>query len=431
MSTPDRPALRRALRFVLSLSFRKLTVLGAGRIPSHGPLLVVGAAKDAVLDPFLVLWALPRLIRGLARPSLFKRRMAAVLLGRFGFAPGPSPSSPDGPRELVSRCVHSLVGGEALALFFATTEDGTPASAEVRVAAEALVGARVRDVHPVVISVKWTGGPKFPRRGFGRLLFSFPLRWEEAVQQTDPLGAVQTKLGLSVGGGEPDVAWQQELELVERAAPLALEAAKSQEPLCRPEGAPKSGFEEKCRWAWLEYPLKFRTLVREAESYFALLEAFGISMEEASREEIRVPDRIYFKLLFAMGGLPAALYGWAFHLIPFTCATWLAKEWAEERKKSYGTLLLWTSLFVFPFIYGLQAWALWQLVGGWRSLIFTAAAIPAGLWALAYAQFTEGAWRTASALFRYRLTGQLGRAVQQRRAKVLSALNPLLWIYSD
>ena len=431
MSTPARPVLKRLLRFLLSLTFRKLAVLGAGRLPARGPLLIVGVAKDAVLDPLLVLWASPRPVRCLARPSRFKRKMEAALLEYLGFTPGVSLSSPDGPRELVSRCEHFLVSGETLALFLGAGEDGAPAPAEVRIATEALLGARARDVRPVVISVKWVGAPQFLRRGRGRLLFSFPLKWEEAGRPPPQIAALQAQLALGVGGNDPHLTWHQELDLLERAAPLALEAANSQESLRYPEEAPKGGFEEKCRWAWLEFPLKFRSLVREAESYFGLLEALGISMEEASREEIRVPDRTYFKLLFGIGGLPAALYGWAFHVLPFTCATWLAGEWAEERKGSYGASILWTSLSMLPVFYGLQAWALWQLVGGWRSLIFTAAAIPAGLWALMYAQFAEGTWRTASALIKYRLTGQLEWTVSERRAKVLSALSPLLWIYRD
>jgi|GEM_PF-4371264 len=431
MSTPGRPILRPLLHLLLSLSFRKLAVLGAGRIPAQGPLLIVGAAKDAVLDPLLVLWASPRPIRCLARPSRFERKMEATLLEFFGFAPGISLSSPDGPIALISRCEHALVSGEALALFLDAGEDGAPAPAEVRIAAEALLGARVRGVHPVMVSVKWAGGPQFPKRGRGRLFFSFPLRWEEAGQPHPQIAALEAQVAGSVGGDGADLAWCQELELLEKAEPLAREATIGQEPRPDPEGASKGGFEERCRWAWLEFPVKFRSLVREAGSYFGLLEALGISMEEASREEIRVPDRTYFKLLFGIGGLPAALYGWAFHVLPFTCATWLAEEWAEERKGSYGVSLLWTSLSMLPVFYGLQAWALWHLLGGWRSLIFTAAAIPAGLWALAYAQLAEGTWRTASALIKYRLTGRLNRTARERRAKLLSALSPLLWIYRD
>jgi hypothetical protein len=431
MSFLDRTVLRGLLRLLLSLTFRRLSVLGAERVPKKGPLLIIGAAKDAVLDPLLVLWASPRPLRCLARPSLFKSTTGAAVLGSLAFAPGVLLSSPDGPGELVSRCEHALVGGEALALFLSGGEQGSSIPSGVELVVGALLGARARGVHLSVVSARWAGAPRFPRRGWGRLLFSFPLDWEETGQPNQPPAALQTQLAKAIDEGEGDFAWYQELELLEMAAPLARELLKNREMLPDPPGAPQGGFEERRRWAWLEFPLKFGRLREQAGAYFGLLEALGISADEAARCHVRVPDKTYFRLLFALGGLPAAFYGWAFHVLPFVCSTWLARESAEERKRPYGALVLWTSLLVFPLFYGLQAWAFWQVAGGWRGLIFTAAAIPAVLWALVYGQFAEGAWKTARALVKYRLTGRLDQTLQERRARLLLALEPLLWLFKD
>jgi hypothetical protein len=428
--SPLRPgSVKRPLRLLLAPFFSRLSVLGASGLPAVGPLLILGETRDEVLDPLLVLWASPRRVRCPVRASLFGAAGRSALLERVGFVPILPASSPEGAGESIARCVHLLIGGEAVAVLNGEAKQPAGDPSGPALAAQVLLEASARGVRPTVVTVRWSASPPFPRRGRCLILFSPPLHWDADARGSEARPALEERLAGALSGTGETFAWYQELALLERADPLAQEAAKDAGPISLPPDAPEGGFEERCRWAWLEFPPKFLKLREAAASYFGLLGALRLSPSEAGHPIAQIPDETYFRLLAVVGGFPAALYGATFHALPHAGAAWLAKEWAEERKKAYGTVFPWTALAVFPLFYGSAAWALCQAFGAGRSLAFIATAPPAGLWALIYSQASEGFLRTLAALVRYRFPGRLEREIAKRREMLRAALEPLLWLY--
>lgn len=419
-------ALRTAARLLLTPYLRDLTVLGARRIPSEGPVLLVGAAKDPLIGRLLLLAAGPRPARMTAKASRFRRALWSYLLRTAGFIPGASELTPDGRRELLARCEHVLVGGNLLALCLGEEQDAPEDTAE-----EVCAAALQRGLPLAVVPFSWTGLPTYPRRGKARLVFGAP--FFPGTRGTSPVAPTSQELrGLlseAAGRLDPQDPMWEELEWLERARPLAEGALEEGAVSLPPDGAPDGALPQRYQWARLSAPLKLRTALRSARAYFSLGDALGLRLPAERAEERAVPDRTYFKLMLAAGGLPAALYGWLFLALPFWAATWMGREWSAERRRPFGSAVMAALCLAAPIVGAFQAWLLWEVYGGGAALFLCAAALPACLWALPYAGIRKGFFAVLLALIRYRLPGRLPAALDDKKADLMSALEPVLWMY--
>jgi hypothetical protein len=404
-------AVRRAARLLLALFLKDLSILGAWRVPLEGPVLLAGRAEDPLIARLLVLAASPRPVRMAARASRFRGALLSPLLERAGFISGVSELAPKGREELLSRCEHALVDGDAVALFAGEGPD--PGQDLTKEVCERL---RSRGVSLQAVPFAWSGLPRYPRRGKARLVFGPPQQGA-----ADP-GRWAVRL-------DPrDSSWD-ELEALERSRPLAEAHPAWPEACAPPEGEPGGTFLERYRWTRLSHPLKLRAALAAAREHFRLVDSLGLPADGPPQGAPAVSDRTYLRILLAAAGFPAALFGWTFLALPYCGAVWLGREWAQERTRPTGPAVLWALGLVAPVLFAFQAWLLWEVLGAAPALLLCAAALPAGAWSLFYSRVRRRVPRALVDLVRYRLRGGLSQAVGQRAAALSAALEPVLWMY--
>lgn len=123
--SPIRPVLDRFVRrlaaLLVGIFYRRLEVVGLERVPQDGPVLFVANHPNSLMDPFLLVGALPRTPRFLAKSTLWHNPLLRPLLALGGAVPVyrrqdvGADTSANG--ATFARCHAELAGGGAIALF--------------------------------------------------------------------------------------------------------------------------------------------------------------------------------------------------------------------------------------------------------------------------------------------------------------------------
>jgi glycerol-3-phosphate O-acyltransferase/dihydroxyacetone phosphate acyltransferase len=80
-------ALRALIRTVLAVFYRRVEIVGLERVPVHGPIIVAANHQNALVDPMLVIAALPRRLTPVAKAPLFRNPLIAPFLHAVGAIP--------------------------------------------------------------------------------------------------------------------------------------------------------------------------------------------------------------------------------------------------------------------------------------------------------------------------------------------------------
>ena len=115
--------LRWILRFVVSVFFRQVEVVGGEHVPPEGggPLIFAGNHPNSLLDPVLILVTCGRIVHFAAKDVLFKGRLLRPILRHLGAVPVARKSDHgDGPqdnRASFDRLAEVLGEGRAMGIF--------------------------------------------------------------------------------------------------------------------------------------------------------------------------------------------------------------------------------------------------------------------------------------------------------------------------
>ncbi len=115
---------------LLGIFFRRVEVEGLDEVPPRGPLLVVANHPNGLVDPVVLLGALPRPVRFLGKSTLWDMVPLRPFLALGGVIPIYRPTDPgiDPSKnvETFSRCRDALVRGAAVAIFPEGTSHADP-----------------------------------------------------------------------------------------------------------------------------------------------------------------------------------------------------------------------------------------------------------------------------------------------------------------
>jgi len=139
--------VRGLARTLLSLFYRRVEVVGAARLPPRGPLIVAANRQNALVDPMLLLAAVPRALVPLAKAPLFRNPIIGPFLKLAGAIPVTRRQDARGAamdNESMFRATGRTLGeGGAILIFPEGVSQPEPALMPLRTgAARILLGAR-------------------------------------------------------------------------------------------------------------------------------------------------------------------------------------------------------------------------------------------------------------------------------------------------
>jgi glycerol-3-phosphate O-acyltransferase/dihydroxyacetone phosphate acyltransferase len=357
-------------RFVVMLAqsaskalLRDVEVVGRDRLPADRPVLIVSNHFNGFVDPVLVIAALGRLPRFLAKGTLWNIPPAGAALSAIGVLPVHRPEDREGldNSSTFSAAHEAFMCGDSVALFpEGTTSDRAQLDRVRTGAARIALGAAENGVSDLVIVA--VGLAYEDRLGWrSRVLVEVgePLDVSADVPQLIPLGAeisesdhdsvralttaVDERLR-SVSPNYEDVAEREGLRL---AAGIALRTTDDDPPFAAIESTARSRSETP--------PDQRRAILRALADYELALGFAGLTDRDVASGRPRGPliRALIIGLLFLLA-LPVMVVAVLANVIPFALVRVASRR--AEAVVTKGTVRLVVGLIVFPLT--------WIIIGG-------------------------------------------------------------------
>lgn len=431
--------VRSLARLLLGLFYERVEVVGAERIPAQGGLVVAANHQNALVDPMLLLAAVPRQLRPLAKAPLFRHPLIAPFLRLAGAIPvhrRQDPGSDPARNEAMFRAAaDALRAGGAILIFPEGLSQAEPAlmplrtgAARIALTAEAAAGA------PAGVTLLPVGlvyhEPGTFRTGWALVLVGdpVPLPDDAALYRTAPEAAVR-RLTETLASALRNL-------IVEARDRRILRLVTAAEAIWRAEAG--DGDTAAIRATWMQQAARaYRYLaVREPDRLDGLAAAVEVYAADLARAGLsdrelvaRYPAGTVARYAVREGlplvlGLPLAAVGLVLHGLPYWL-TRLVVRLGRPSRDAEATYKLAAGVVLYPVCWLAEAWLAWRAGGGWALALYAVVLLPAGFFALAWwerlARVRRDAWSFAQFLFR----GDLRARLVARRAALARELGEL------
>ena len=431
--------VRALARGLLSVFYRRVEVIGLTHVPPRGPLIVAANHQNALIDPMLLLAAIPRLLVPLAKAPLFRHPIIGPFLRLTGAIPvarrqdaGGVPVAND---AMFATAARALTEERAILIFPEGVSQPEPTLMPLKTgAARVLLGA------PPEVAASATllpvglvfHEPERFRAGWALVLIGPPVPTADCVRlyATAPEEAVRqltTRLAEVLRGLIVEVGDRQTLRLVEEAEAIWL----AERPDLARDASARAEWRRRAAAAYRYL------LPREAARVGALrqdLERYAKDLEEARMDAPHLsaafPARTVVRYAAVQGGalllgLPLALWGIATHAAPYWL-TALAVRIARPEPDVEATYKVAAGLFLYPLAWLAEAWALWRLGGGPLLALFVLLLLPSGFFALGWSARLGRVARDTRAWLAFLRDRDLHRHLALRRREIMGELAALV-----
>jgi glycerol-3-phosphate O-acyltransferase/dihydroxyacetone phosphate acyltransferase len=440
-SGPMGYVLVRALsRFLLKLFYSSIGVVGTEHVPATGPLIVAANHHNSIVDAMLLLTVIRRPLRTLANAPLFRHPLIGPFLRLIGALPvhrrQEAGDDPGRNAALFAATTAALRAGGAILIFPEGRTQPEPVLQELRTGTARMLLAAESEApgHPRVtllpVGLVFDQPGTF-RAGRALVLIGPPIATADCLDDQVTSGRAARVLTDHLADG-------LRAQIIEADDRHTLRLLKLVEELWREnDGAPPP--DEPARVMWMQRAMRtYRSLVERASGRVAAfrgeLEAFDAELEKAGLAAERLSRTYSFVVVarFALGeglsllvGAPLALCGMAVHVLPYQLTAG-AVRLIPHTDEEEATDKIAAGFVLFPLAWSAEAYAVFAVGGGLALVLFLAALLPTGFFALAWHERLEHVKQEASAFARFLRDRNLPRRLRQRRQALATELAELV-----